>query len=217
MSLFQQNLQEAARLNYSGASLLASNNAAGAIKVFKAALQIMQVLTTAPEASEEAIRSNKEQRCSAFELSGFVDCFYVFDKALLFDVSQHVDLGFANAIIMFNMALCFHQHGLRLSQETKLRKALNIYELCIQLIANDKTVSSGSLLLAAMNNQAHVHYALSDYHQARQGLDQLQICAESIICMSGTQTESSAFSARDFDEFFLNIALTQPPTVAPSA
>jgi hypothetical protein len=147
------------------------------------------------------------------------DSFYVFNKALTFDVPQEeVDLGFFNAVIMFNLALSFHQHGLVFGQEDKLRKSIHIYGLCAKLLEGDATASSGSLMLAAINNKAQVYFTLSEYDQARQELDQLKTCAESVVKMMDNSTsETSPFQPRDIDEFFLNIALMQPPTAAPMA
>lgn len=217
--MFYRQLQEAARLNFTGASLLASNDAGNAVKALKAALQIMQNLTMTPEADDHAIRFHKEQVCSAIELPQMCDSFYVFNKALIFNVTEEVDLGFYNAVIMFNMALAFHQHGLAFGQDNKLRKAIHIYGLCSKLLDGDKTASSASLLMAAINNQAQVHYALSEYENARQVLDQLKACAEDAVATMDTETtnESSPFQPQDMDEFFLNIAITQPPTAAPMA
>lgn len=215
--LYQQ-LQQVADLNLTGANLLAKNDAGSAVKAFKAALEIMQRLAMEPEVSEQMILSNKEQLCSAVELPLWCNTFYIFNKALIFNVSQQIDLGFCNAAIMFNLALALHQYGLKCNKEDKLRKAIHIYSLCCKLVGDDKTVSSGFLLLSCMNNKAQIQYNLAEYAQARHGLDELRACADLVVAKSvGSANESSPFQPQVLDEMFLNVTLTEPPTTAPMA
>lgn len=94
-------------------------------------------------------------------------------------------------------------------------KAINSYQLCLNLLAGDTTVSSRAMLVAASNNVSHVYYKLDDYQAFRDTLEDLESQAAQLA--SQNISPPTAFEARRFEEFFLNITLAQEPMTAPSA
>jgi len=217
-----EQLQEAARLNSVGASRLASNDRSGAVAILKTAIQIMDTISRAPEV-EGHIRSNQEQVAGALDMpescAVMDDTFFVYNRPLLFQVSpQALDLGFYNAVLMFNLALAFHQEAVHRGQAAKFQKAANLYHLCYNLLAGDATACSGALILAAMNNATHAYLKIGAYDKFREGLQDLEQHAAYYAALQSSPLDAAApFDAKHFEEFFLNITLAQEPTAAPCA
>jgi hypothetical protein len=215
--MFMQSIQEAARLNYLGASLLANNDAGGALAAFRGAIQIMEA-TSRTEEAFAALRSPQEKVCWALEMPDFdsVGAFFVYNKPLVFECTpQVVDLGFFNAVIIYNLALTFHLAASRRGDASKFKKAIHFYQLCYDLIVSDDTASAGALLLAARNNSTHVSLQLGDYESFREGINSL----EKDVGRLSAQGESfnTFFDACHLQEFFLNITLAQEPLAAATA
>ena len=214
--MFLQGLQEAAHLNVAGASMLANNNRGGAVRAFKSAIQIMETLSMSPEADGK-IRSNKEQVFGAIDMPVGVDeSFFVFNQPLIFQVSpEALDMGFYNGVIMFNLALAFHQEASLKGDFAKFKKAINLYHLCTNLLAGDMTAASGGVILAAVNNSTHAFLKLGAYDQFRDGIQRLAEQAASLA--SQEVSAPSPFEQHHFEEFYLNITLAHEPTTAPVA
>jgi len=211
-----QNLQEAQSLNTAGASMLAKNNRKGAVRAFKTAVQIMESVSMSPEADGK-IRSNQEQPCGAMgSMPSLDDSFYVYNQPLLFHVlPQAIDMGFYNGIIMFNLALVFHQEAVFRGDFAKFQKAKNLYQLCINLMTGDKTAASGAVILAAMNNSVHASLRLGAYDDFRSGIENLTEQAAAVSTQKSTAP--TPFERMHLEEFYLNITLASEPTTAPVA
>ena len=225
--MFLRQLQEAAHLNVAGASMMANNNRGGAVRAFKTAIQIMEALSLSPEADGK-IRSNEEQACVAMEMPAHNhfqtkgacgEDFFVFNQPLLFHVSpEALDLGFYNGVIMFNLALAFHQEASRNGDHSKFTKAVNLYNLCANLLAGDTTAASNAVILAAVNNTTQAYLKLGAYDHFRDGIERL---SEQAACLasheelaSGASTTPLPFEQNHFEEFYLNITLAHEPTTA---
>lgn len=227
--MFLQHLQEAAHLNVAGASMMANNNRGGAVRAFKTAIQIMEALSVNPEADGK-IRSNQEQACSAMEMpahsqfhqtKGVCDeVFFVFNQPLLFHVTpEALDLGFYNGVIMFNLALAFHQEASRMGDHSKFTKAVNLYNLCANLLAGDTTAASNAVILAAVNNSTQAYLKLGAYDHFRDGIQRLSeqaacLAAHQEVASDTTSTTPLPFEQNHFEEFYLNITLAHEPTTA---
>lgn len=216
--MFAQQLQEAARLNFIGANMLVNDDPNGALSAFRTAIQLMEALSRTEEAIGQ-LSSSREKLCYAMDTpeTDENDSFYVFSKPLLFQVSAtEGDLGFYNAVIIYNLALTFHLAAVRRGGDARFRKSLHFYSLCTDLIARDQTASAGSLLLAVMNNSTHAHFQLGNYKDFRDGLESLERHAVEL-----TQNHIGGlppvFEAHHFDEFFLNITMAHEPTAAAMA
>ena len=71
------------------------------------------------------------------------------------------------------------------------------------------TPFTGALFLASLNNTAQIQFDLGEYYDACETLEFLQAQAEHV--------PPGVLVQEDMDEFFLNVALTRPPTAAASA
>ena len=212
-----QDIQEAARLNYVGASLIANNDASGALAAFRCAIQIMEATSRTEEATE-MLRSPQEKVCWALAMPDMdgVDTFFVYNKPLVFEVKpQAVDLGFFNAVIIYNLALTLHLVARRRGDNSKFRKAIHFYRLCFDLILADETASAKALLLAARNNSTHALLQLGEYEKFRQDLKSLEKDAERLVARD--QACTTFFDAHHLQEVFLNITLAQEPIAAATA
>lgn len=210
--MLMQKLHEIAHQNKVGVSYLAVGDGGNAVKAFKAALVTMSGIAQDP--STETLFLSKNHKCTAVDIPGLEkDSFYAFSKALVFEPSSEIDLSFTNAILLFNMALTFHQRGSYAGETSKLCKAQSLYKLSCDLI-NEISSCSGALLLAAMNNQAQIHFELGNYAQAIDVLGAMGREANE-ICLA--ESPSSPFTQEHFDQFYLNIAVTRPPIAAACA
>jgi tetratricopeptide (TPR) repeat protein len=210
-------IQEACRLNNLGVMHLSHQDAASAVKAFKTSLSIMEgVAGKADSADMCSSTANKCLSCPSAVIAGLEDSFFIYNRALLLDPAfAQTDLAFANAVILFNLALTFHQRGKALGQLPKLQKALYLYDVSTKLIA-DMSSSAGALSLAALNNQAQILFALGEYSRGRELLDRVQSLAEQVPTPAEDDA-SSTFARYHFDEMYLNVTVSQPPTTAPSA
>jgi hypothetical protein len=210
-------LHEACRFNNAGAAFLASNDGGSAVQMLKNALVIMERLSR-DEDSEDLImiQAPKEAIHYPFvEVPGMDDTFFVYNRALVLDSSPSngVDLAFANAAILFNLALAFHQRGMTSCQAAKLRRAIPLYELAVRLVA-DVSSAQGALAIAALNNQAHIHRELCEFNEACLVLNQVCELAEHVP----NSSSADAFGAELFDDIFLNVTMSsQIPSTAASA
>jgi hypothetical protein len=149
------------------------------------------------------------------EVPGLEDTFFVFNRALVLDSSPFngVGLAFANAAILFNLALTFHQRGRTFCEAVKLQRAMHLYELAASLIV-DVSSPQGALVIAALNNQAHIHRELCQFKEACDVLEEVCDLAEHVP----NSSSSDAFGAELFGEIFLNVTISsQIPCTAASA
>lgn len=210
-------LHEACRFNNAGAAFLASNDGGSAVQMLKKALVIMERLSREEE-SEDLIMTQAPKEAMHYpfvEVPGLEDTFFVFNRALVLDSSPSdgVDLAFANAAILFNLALAFHQRGRTFCQATKLQRAIHLYELAARLVA-DVSSTQGALAIAALNNQAHIHRELCEFKEACIVLEEVCVLAEHVP----NSSSSDAFGAELFGEIFLNVTMSsQIPSTAASA
>lgn len=206
MSECLEYLQQIAHLNKVGVSCLATGRRGEAVKAFTNALVVLSRVTHHPSSDE--LFQYKVQQCSMQPIGGMEKSFYLYSNAFVFEASMEADIAFCSGLILFNLALAFHQKGIQSGQEARLRKALSLYDLATQLIS-EISASTGALLLAALNNSAQVQFELGDYHVACETLELLQ--GEAMHVPSGILEQEH------IDQFFLNVALTRPPTTAASA
>jgi hypothetical protein len=73
-------------------------------------------------------------------------------------------LSFYSAVVLFNLALCFHKRGSK-GHSKMIQQALNLYMFTLQLLADsDPHQSQVALMIKALvlNNKANCHYELCD-------------------------------------------------------
>jgi hypothetical protein len=215
MSNHFDSLREISRLNNDGARYLASNLAGEAVKALKGALMIMGKIANDDDDMMEDSEDNEINDCPSLDVPGLDGSFFIYNRALFLEVQPSgVDLTATNAVILFNLALAFHQRGLTCGHQAKLSKALHLYDLCTKLIG-DISSRLGPLALAALNNQAQIYYSICDYARTEEMLSNIRSVAEYVPMPS--PSGKSAFEERHFEEIYLNVAITQTPTTAASA
>lgn len=210
-------LQEIARLNNQGAACLASGDDSNAIKAFKSCLALMQDIAGTADLS--LFSSQMSSAFTSVEVPGLTDevfYLYIYNRALFLKASPYgPDLSDANAIVLFNLAMVFHQRGMLCGQEVKLHKAVHLYDFCTKLIEGT-TSSMGALVMAALNNQAQIHFSLCNYLKSVEMAERIRLVSEHVQFPSPNMT--SAFEQHHFDEIYLNLLIfTQPPNTAASA
>ena len=224
-------------LNNNGVDYLFANDECAAIRTFKQALSIMEFISN-DDSSEQLIlpEANHAIGCPWVEIPALQDsAFFIYNRAILFEPpsssSREVDLLFANAAIMFNLALTYHHYGQKCHQVPLLRRAGFMYGRVIQLVAyiahsaNNPTSITSALAVVAMNNQAQILHCdlVCEYSNCRALLERVRVLSERITSLlpEGPQATSSVsaelFDKRQFDEIYLNVALVRAPTAAPSA
>lgn len=210
-------IQEAARLNTMGASLLAGNDLPRAVQAFREALSLMQSFINAhgvPDASNNA----QDPVCASFQVKALNEPFYVFNEALTFEAAPDMDLSLANAFVLFNLALCFHVRGkTENGTDSKLRKACHLYNLCENLLAPEESATNGALLVAVANNRAQCERELMQYDMAFERLQTVLDLAYSLLPAMNNECSQTPFRGSFFDEVFLNATMAQPPATAPCA
>lgn len=223
-----ERIQEACRLNNIGAMHLSCQDAGTAVKAFKTALAIMEEVASDESSANLCCQSQDMMPatagCPSVVVPGLEDDFFIYNRALLLDASivnsaANIDLPFANAIILFNLALTFQQRGKACGDTAKLQKAVYLYQVASKLITNMASTCSGALALAALNNRAQILYSMGEYAQARSLLDEMSSLVKIVPSPvdDGHGNANSTFARYHFDEFFLNATTAQAPTAAPSA
>ena len=203
-------VQQIISFNNAAASCLASGDASSSLKTLKKA---MAAISEHEEAGDmEMDYSMESSMCSSVEITSMEDpSFYIFNRALLLDAST--DMAFANAALLFNMALTVHQRGLQPGESDKLAKALRLYNLAIQL-ATTLGLRAGMLVTASLNNQASIHFSLGEYSSSQEYLKLVPDAANAAL--SAAQPQSLVDQAA-MEEIFLNVSIIQTPTAAPCA
>lgn len=136
--------------------------------------------------------------------------------------NNNLDLTFYSAIIIFNLALCYHKIGNTTGKSVLLRKARVLYGKCTELMKSYSHSVGGThyLFVAAANNQAHIcyehanvkcHYYLS---KVRKYLSRYS----HLLLESSLGPESSPSAANFGNELILNLMMSpQFLSTAPTA
>ena len=145
-----------------------------------------------PEAERNA--NNGTVAASGAVASDTVSCF-VAKEAMVFHpslVNESRETPFFEAVIMYNLALTFHQNGrchggLEATDDSRrncLCRGLRCYTHCLRLLKEgnyDHSINSihanriveAHLLIASLNNKVQALFALGEYHQAFWSLQEL--------------------------------------------
>jgi len=206
--------QAIARLNNCGAFLLASGDVKHAVQKLK---QAMVLLGSIAE-TVELVALEDNAFAGSLDIPGLNDeksSFFVFNKAVLLREYSKVDLALANAVLILNLALVFHQRGKTHCDDDKLRKAIHFYHLCSQQVMDLPTSSGTVLLLACLNNKADAHFALGEYDMCEEVLESIGSLAEYVP--TAEDCSGALMEEEKWNEIFLNVAVIRAPTTAPTA
>jgi hypothetical protein len=160
-----------------------------------------------------------------FDLSNFEDSTYSHP-------SSSVDSETLSAAIIFNLALALTMKALRTNSSDLLRRAMRLYEMCMELvrkiIANQEQTLSYELALtvaiACSNNLGQLAYSQCE-NELGQNMRRTLQCLLSIpdsLSLITDQDEASGinrllFSENDIQRFSLNVLFMHPPTSAATA
>jgi len=245
---YAQLLQQAAFLNSAGATgLMTGESSDACLHVFNEALALMEQVSMCPDlqkvGSEPPRVSNTIECPSSFcsgSNDGSDDRFFVCRQALTFapdygttpgvcNISE-VDLSFYSAVIIFNMALTYHQTGLQQGDSPLLlQNALQLYDHCRQIlntILSPPGDDTDMLKLVTLNNQAQIHYVcMQSFSTVAPLLEEIRkLCPVLLLNNSGCTAQSQSpqcnkfYSVKTMKEISMNALLvTGPPTAAPVA
>lgn len=119
--------------------------------------------------------------------------------------------------ILLNLALAHHRLGVN-GDHASFSKAENLYSMGLQLIGvappDTPRTTVYSVMIIAVNNLAHVHYALGHYQNARALISQL---SSLLHVVQTAHSPSSFFSQRDLHRFTMNAMLWCTPKTAGAA
>ncbi|CAB9500117.1 expressed unknown protein [Seminavis robusta] len=174
-------LEQAAGLNEDGVYELSSGKPQEAIPLFQEAWEsLMEVAGATGSTCTSSIVGTD---CSTAATTTRIqiphledDVFYIYSCAVAYSASTSTtpvnttskDVQFECAIVLFNLALAFHQQGKKTKKEGFLRRALQYYQQCQQSLQQVLTTNTTCtahdelilLTLAVMNNQASIEYEL---------------------------------------------------------
>jgi tetratricopeptide (TPR) repeat protein len=115
------------------------------------------------------------------------------DAILLLTINQHRTA----AILLYNMALCYHNMGSHFGVSSALPKALQLYDLALESIdLGTNLMEIQKLLLAILNNKANI------YTYFRR-IEETQKCFENLKLVLAASTIEMSLD-EDYNFFFLN-------------
>lgn len=120
-------------------------------------------------------------------------------------------------LMVFNLALAHHLHGIHSSDYVQLEKALRLYE-CVYRISHEEEVHLSVLhAMALTNNMGHVHLNLHDTHKSQKCFEQLLATLIYFVEVSG-DGDNSKKEMESLQGFFSNATgLSMPKGSAPAA
>ena len=115
------------------------------------------------------------------------------------------------AVVLFNLALAWHQRGRR-ADSRALYRARSLYEMSLALVASMSCREAcANLNVAATNNKAHVHFEVSDVGDAKNTL-------HALLTILGTNKSSPPpFGELEIEKFYMNILHLNGSTLAGAA
>jgi hypothetical protein len=198
-------IQDAAKLNNEGVSLLVNGEEQSAIQVFKRSLVIMK--TSIHSGGCGAAGCESSLHLSSALLSGCKhDQCYIYNRAIIIRCTSESseEQNIVSAAIIFNMALMFQiLDSRRLGSSSNQTRALRLYGMCNGLLepcAAGNHTAAWLLSIACLNNMSHVLYDQGDFCRNRLVLGNLQ------YFMSAT-LNWSIFDDHDIQGIMLNVSL----------
>ena len=151
--------------------------------------------------------------------------FYVYGRAMIIISPENIlcdspismltsALSFCSAIITFNMAIALHLTGKLSRDGNSLKMAMELYEASIFYSGSNLMhyCHTSMLVIASLNNIAHIHYNLDATREAQMVFDHMLCILE--IC---NPFISSSYDRKQIGKMVLNFLLWRKPTIAPSA
>lgn len=234
MSTDKQIMEDVIRLNNEGVWCLnAGQDSKKALLYFKEALTKMGALNHSFSSSNvrgDAKRTLTESPARPPTLISEIipgmedECLYIHNRAIYLHSSLFSstvspcddihDCGIASSIIIFNLGLACHYHGMRYHDIVKLRKACELYHLCAAWTAQEEEAEAGAqrhsyqnrisvaLTLASVNNHGMIlHRLLGEQERAHELMNEHLLVSTSTVDFA----PSNLLDQEHFDEILLNI------------
>lgn len=220
-------IQSVARLNREGASYLVAGELDTALGIFLHALETLthtDGFHAAPDIAlafweksfpfdRTAAQPNAQTASLLANTNKDDGSYFVYSNPLVF----HPDIAFAtdctincSAVVLFNMALAFHQKG-RLADSRALLRGRKLYDMSLQMVAKMSCqMACSNIRVAAINNKAHIHFECSDVRDAKTTLHNL------LVILSSKHTKPP-FEDLEIEKFYMNILFLNATTMAGAA
>ncbi|CAB9514470.1 expressed unknown protein [Seminavis robusta] len=242
----QTAIEQAGRDNRKGVIAFASGDARTAYVLFRSALEQLECLgpcvhgtaawngMPAPanlQALEQSMMNASPPLLEAVPVPAFQDGYiYLYDNVLDFlRDAQRPDskdrerfaskLSFYCSLVMFNIALAMHKHGIDNNEKESLVSAIHCYDMSMKSISTiritDYTDKLMLIMLAIWNNQAQIYWSLHCYDHAKEILEGVRRLAARLLlerCPSLDEADQNHIY-----EFVLNVITVKEPTTAPCA
>lgn len=214
-------------LNREGAAFLAAGDFDTASNMFFHGLELLSIeggLQASPEVASAYLAQSfpfddsraMRPHAPACRLSSIAkddSSYFVYTNPLLL----HPDISLASdcsihcaAVLLFNMALAFHQRG-RLADYRALLRARRLYEMCLEMITRTTCeLLCTNVHVAAINNKAHIQFECSDTGDAKSTLHELLIVLSS-------KFSKPQFEELEIEKFYLNIFFLNTTNMAGAA
>lgn len=212
--------QQAIDLNSKAVSLLQIGRTNEAMTLLRGAAIFMRDLSSAKKDSLTPAQSSKQELSSSiqsvellhhsFALSSTADntVHSMYDHALTF-VHFEPNIDIISAVVLYNMALINHLHGLRTS--SFLSTSLRLYETAFIILKNSKMLgphhlthhSVNLLRLALVNNLAHAHSLLFDSERVADCLGFMRYILEDDKSITFIQHDDS-YNNDSYSFFYMN-------------
>ena len=212
-------LLEAAQLNHQGTVFLAAGNYAAAYRAFSKSAVLLKSLPVAEDqvlkmgpgghvlSASIIVSSSFGSTLTAFQELDFFVC----NRSILFHPNEReshnavltdAQKRLCVATVMFNMALGRHVQARQQGKDSLLRKALSLYAMGMEVVQYipHRSECLIVLVIATLNNMAHLHYELGEISQAKRLL-------ECVSPMSASLSEATALQCQ-VDECLMNLLVT---------
>lgn len=223
-------VQGAITINNEGVHLLNGGNIPGALQAFQSAIAALKKAAESCQSERTQIIFQKawnDQSLFSFEqrpvaVAGLQNVHsYIYNRPLLIPtdlkILSHVCLDSfvtsSTAFVIFNFALAHHEQGKTRGHEVSLRRAGQLYNVTLKVLANkESSNNSGAVLQClALNNLAQLYYDNCDFQKC-------QFCMVTVNdFVAKTDCLNAYLDETEVDEIMLNLIYLQPPTVAGAA
>lgn len=169
-------IDNACQLNNSGVEIYMAGDYQTAAKYFQESLVVLKHMAAHISSFDkdkktsskggftllEAVTFPKEQSFANWEGSTFLYSFpFLLQQRESFGERE---LSFYSAVVLFNLALCFHKQGVQ-GHSKMIQQALNLYIFTLQLLADSDVLQKQVTIMIealVLNNKANCHYELCD-------------------------------------------------------
>lgn len=180
-------------LNCQAIHLLTEGHFQRANVVLGSALQQLRQRADSTESSTDCVGKNEEFNflyatpLTNDKFEHIQGEFVFYDKAFFVDdlqracykinIDQQIEI--ATTVVLYNMAMTYHLHGIIKGESSALQKATHLYNLCVQALDEetlDHAPMMQKLLLATYNNMGHIYSLFCDR-------DKVSSCKETVAAI----------------------------------